>query len=255
MLHHKAITKSYIQSTETNTIIINGISTSDEVSVGGLVGYNNGSINNSYAKYAKVTAKATTRVYVGGIAGKCFNDSQSYAFGKIEYCYIANIATSDEDAAVQDFIFATAGNENTIVYAGGISGDSAKCSVVRSFAYAGVMVDLENGNMDLYSMGYVVGHKDESSSIDTCYSDADTINTSNYPMVSMKVKATNGTTYTFKVDDDIQYNIVEALNTIGANSFRDGQFMYTTMSWNNSIWTLFDSDPVVYTTELPALRG
>ena len=74
-------------------------------------------------------------------------------------------------------------------------------------------------------------------------------------MVSMKVKATNGTTYTFKIDDDILYNVNEALNTIGANSFRDGQFMYTTMSWNNSIWTLFDSDPVVYTTELPALRA
>lgn len=254
-LQHKAVSKSYIQSTESNVIDINGVSTNDEACVGGLVGYNNGSINNSYAKYAKVTAKASTRVNVGGIAGKCFNDSQSYAFGKIEYCYIANILTADEDASLQESVKAIAGNENTIVYAGGISGDSAKCSIVRSFAYAGVMVDLEHGNMDLYSMGYVVGHKDTSSSIDTCYSDADSINTSNYPMVSMKVKATNGTTYTFKIDDDILYNVNEALNTIGANSFRDGQFMYTTMSWNNSIWTLFDSDPVVYTTELPALRA
>ena len=257
LLQHKAISKSYIQATLENKIEINGISTNDEASVGGLVGYNNGSVSNSYAKYAIVTAKAFTKVYVGGIAGKCFNDSQSYAFGKVEYCYIANILTApaDEDAALQDSIIGTAGDTNTIVYAGGITGDSAKCSVVRSFAYAGVMVDLENGNMDTYSMGYVVGHKDTSSSIDTCYSDADTFNTSNYPMVTMKVKATNGNTYIYKVNDDIQYNVNEALNTIGEEKFRDGEFMYVTMSWNNSIWTLFDSDPVVYTTELPALRA
>ena len=254
-LTQKKLSESYIQSIETNVIEINGVSANNEAAVGGLVGRNNGTVNNSYVKYAIVTSKASTIACAGGIAGKCVNNSESYAFGKIEYCYIANMLPSDEYASIQESIKAIAGNENTKVYAGGISGDSAKCSIVRSFAYAGVMVDLENGNMDLYSMGYVVGHKDSASSIDSCYSDAESINTANYPLVSMKVKATNGTTYTYKIDDDIVYNVNEAINTIGATSFRDGQFMYTTMSWNNSIWTLFDSEPVVYTTELPELRA
>ena len=47
-LTQKKLSESYIKSTETNVIEINGVSTNSEAAVGGLVGRNNGTINNSY---------------------------------------------------------------------------------------------------------------------------------------------------------------------------------------------------------------
>ena len=257
-LVYSSIAKCYIQGTKDYISSIFGWSTSNQAAVGGLVGLNQGFINNSYVQYAKVEARASTYGYAGGIAGKCFNDSQSYAFGKIEYCYIASIMTDDNDSALQDAIEVVSLNEDSTVFAGGIAGDSAGCSIARCFAYTGVTVDLHNGNK-AYSFGYISGHRNTSSSVDNSYSDIDSkVTLTSYPMVPMKVKATTGTTYTYNFDDEFAFNIElnGVTKTIGTQSFQSGQFMYTSAGWSNTVWNLFNgTDPIVYVDTLPTLRA
>ena len=256
-LVYSSISKCYIQGTKDYISRVFGWSTGNQAAVGGLVGLNQGFINNSYVQYAKVETRANTYGYAGGIAGKCFNDSQSYAFGKIEYCYVASIMTDDNDSALQDAINVVSLNEDTTVFAGGIAGDSAGCSIARCFAYTGVTVDLHNGNK-AYSFGYISGHRNTSSSVDNSYSDIDSkVTLTSYPMVPMKVTATTGTTYTYNFDDEFAFNIElnGVTKTIGTQSFQSGQFMYTAAGWSNTIWNLFNGDPIVYVDTLPTLRA
>ena len=255
-LVYSTISRCYIQGTKDYINRVAAISAAKGAYVGGLVGLNNGFVNNSYVRYAYVDSTATTVGYAGGIAGKCFNDSSSYSLGKIEYCYIASFMTSDNDIALQDAIKVTSSTANTKVFAGGITGDSEGCSIARCFAYTGVTVDLHLGNKS-YSFGYISGHRNTSSSIDNSYTDIESKN-GTYPMVAMKVVATTGVTYTYNYDDEFVFNIElnGAQNTNGKESFRSGLFMNTTAGWNNEIWNLANGTPIVYVEgELPALRA
>ena len=255
-LVYSTISRCYIQGTKDYINRVAAVSAAKGAYVGGLVGLNNGFVNNSYVRYAYVDSTATTVGYAGGIAGKCFNDSSSYSLGKIEYCYIASFMTSDNDIALQDAIKVTSSTANTKVFAGGITGDSEGCSIARCFAYTGVTVDLHLGNKS-YSFGYISGHRNTSSSIDNSYTDIESKN-GTYPMVAMKVVATTGVTYTYNYDDEFVFNIElnGAQNTNGKESFRSGLFMNTTAGWNNEIWNLANGTPIVYVEgELPALRA
>lgn len=256
-LVYSSVSKCYITGTKDYIAKVYGTALSKDAAVGGLVGLNQGNVNNSYVQYANVEVTALTISYAGGIAGKCFNDSSSYACGKIEYCYIASIMTADDDIALQDAIKATSYNENSTAYAGGITAYSDGCSIARSFAYTGVKVDVSNGYKG-YSLGYISAHRNASSSIDTSYTDIESkVTLTSYPMVAMKVAETNGETYTYNFDTEYAFNIElnGANNTIGTTSFKDGQFVYSTMGWNNNVWNLFDPVTIIYVTDLPTLRA
>ena len=124
------------------------------------------------------------------------------------------------------------------------------------------LVDVEAGGD--YMLGYITAVRDSSSTVTTCYTDAnsgygDTLNL--YPNVAMRVKDDNGL-FTYNYQNDNDHLDINKLETNGAVSttytqFKSGKFVYENMGWPNGTWKLFDTveGSNVYTTTLPELRA
>ena len=144
------------------------VSYSDDVYAGGLVGYNSGSITNSYAAgnvSATASSSSTTSyfyAYAGGLVG--YNDG-----GSIMNSY----ATGNVSAT------ATATYSSTYAYAGGLAGYNSGGSILNSYAagevsataddsaYAGGLVGSNSGGSITNS--YATGDVSATSSGDYAY--------------------------------------------------------------------------------------
>ena len=228
--------------------------------VGGLVGLNEGTIVNSFAREFTVLSTAAGKAYAGGLAGSCTNSSSTVNCGKIENSYAATF--TDNDASLIDSAKAKATTATGKAYAGGLTAKSTGCYISKCFAYVSCSVDVEAGGD--YMLGYITAVRDSSSTVTTCYTDAnsgygDTLNL--YPNVAMRVKDDDGL-FTYNYQNDNDHLDINKLETNGAVSttytqFKSGKFVYENMGWPNGTWKLFDTveGSNVYTTTLPELRA
>ena len=255
---YTAINASSLVGTTSVRNTITGTS-SQAAFVGGLVGRNEGSIVNSFAREFTVLSNAADKAYAGGLAGDCVNSSTTVNCGKLENSYAATF--NSEDASQIDSVKAKATTADGKAYAGGLTGCSKGCYISKCFAYVSTSVDVSAGGD--YMLGYITAVRDASSTVTTCYTDAtsgygDTLNL--YPRVAMRVTNTQGT-YTYNFQDDNDHLDINKLTTNGATSitytqFRSGKFVYENMGWPNGTWKLYDtvSGSNVYSTTIPELR-
>ena len=182
--------KGVIENLGVENFTVN-VSYSGNVYAGGLVGYNSGSITNSYATgevSATATSTSSSSAYAGGLVGYNSGDIlNSYATGNVSATSTGSssyasayagglVGDNDSGSILNSYATGNVSASASSAYAGGLVGDNDSGSILNSYAtgevsataddsaYAGGLVGYNSGSItNSYATGEVSATADDSA--------------------------------------------------------------------------------------------
>lgn len=216
-----------------NRIIVVGGAQAEIVNIGGIIGKNNGYIQNSYVKLDNmhvVPIRSNASVAIGGIVGNNHSDitntsTSDKSKGAIYYCYSVVSGSEGINVMIEE------GVNNAKLYVGGIAGRNSQKAIRSCFTNANIIVSEKNRGIDhnnIY-MGYGFGSMENQSGVNNdikCW------------YYSANLLSLNGQAYEVDGDGNPSFAIT---STMGLKATEDGE-AFVKKQWYTDKYVDFDTD-------------